>query len=96
MKIKTVDGSIVDTNVLADEKAHMIELVEGSELRQWAHEHNGACFVWASMLGGAKEGWVTFYLKDDISMTKFLACVNDMVLNRSGGKLKLSLVPVES
>jgi hypothetical protein len=94
MEIQTIDKELINTDKLPDERALMIELVEGSKLREWAHEHNGACFVWAGKYpyASANDGWTTFYLRDMDSMMRLVRQVGHLLNRNTGGKYRLQVI----
>lgn len=82
-----------DTKSFEPRQRSCVELVEGSGLRQWAHENEGACFVWA---GGkpfdGEVGWVTYYLDDEKSLRALLRSVNHLVKNVTGGTMEIQVI----
>lgn len=95
MKVEIISGKTIDTSKLGKRRAKMIEAVEGSQLRQWAHENGGACFVWAKLFGKGKEkpaGWLTYYMAHPDSLEIFFGSVNSFIQSITNGRFSLQLI----
>jgi hypothetical protein len=91
MKITTIDKREIDTNKMPDIEAEMVEMIEKSGIREFAMKHNGICYAFVNVPN--QKGWSTMHIDSAEKYYYFLNVINNFVVQVSGGKEKLAIVP---
>jgi len=95
MKIETLNGGIVETDILNDADADIGRAIDTCELREIAKKYGTYAFATVGIPGKDKGGWSMILSKNSEDTLHIIDDLSKIIYGLSQKKLKLAIVPAD-